>query len=238
MKKVYSFLLVVLLAFSFPFMVNAEEDTTCNYKSKSALQKSAYNVDANYMIRKDENNNYYFAISIYNITDDIYAIITNDINDEEIQVTNLMTENNNYTFTVNDTTTVINYVIHIRGIKYGCNDELRKINLTKPRYNDLSEIAVCKDDVMLDYNYCKTWVDKYFTETREEVIEKINRNYQKNIVEATTKCISCEKEQNNDKKIKKQQMMRIAVIVGLIIAILLDGAVIYLLIMRLKRYEE
>ena len=52
--------------------------------------------------------------------------------------------NNDYKFEVHDTATIINYVVHIRANKYGCNDEFRKINISKPRYNDLSEIAICK----------------------------------------------------------------------------------------------
>ena len=237
MKKLIGFLLVITSFFLINIEAFAEEDTTCNYKSKAALSKAAYNADANYTIKKDENGKYYFEISVYNITDEIYAVITNDINDSEILIYNNMTTNNNYKFEVHDTATIINYVVHIRANKYGCNDEFRKINISKPRYNDLSEIAICKNDVMLDYTYCKTWINRYFQETREDIIEKINNQFTKKKITTTTACITCKQNDEALEKVKKQQMVKLAIIIGLIIGILLDIGVIILLIIRLKRYE-
>lgn len=237
MKKLLGFLIIIASFFIISLNAYAEEDTKCNYKSKAELSKAAYNADANYAIRTDANGNYYFEILLYNITDEIYAVITNDINDEEIIVYNNMTTNNNYKFEVHDTATVINYVVHIRATKYGCNDEFRKINISKPRYNDISELAVCKNDVMLEYTYCKPWVNRYFSETREEVLERINNQFSKNKVTTTTVCITCEQNDTASAKVKKQQMMKLAIIIGLIVGILLDIGVIILLIMRLKRYE-
>lgn len=237
MKKILGFLIIISSFFIVSLNVYAEEDTKCNYKSKAELSKAAFNADANYSIRTDENGNYYFEISLYNITDQIYAVVTNNINDEEILVYNNITTNNNYKFEVHDTTTVINYVVHIRATKYGCSDEFRKINISKPRYNDISELAVCKNDNMLDYTYCKPWVNRYFTETREEVLEKVNNQFAKNKITTTTACITCEQKDEVALKIKKQKMIKIAIIVGLFIGIILDIGVITLLIIRLKRYD-
>lgn len=237
MKKILYFLVAVTSLFIVSINVYAEEDTKCNYKSKAELSKAAYNADANYTIKTDDTGKYYFEMTLYNITDQIYAVITNDINDEEILVYNNITNNNTYKFEIHDTATVINYVVHIRATKYGCNDEFRKINISKPRYNDISEIAVCKNDVMLDYTYCKPWVNRYFTETREEVLEKINNQFTKNKITTTTACISCEQSNLASSKVKKQQMIKLAVIIGLIIGIILDTCVIVLLIIRLKRYD-
>lgn len=236
MKKIIGFLLIIL-SFICVGNVQAEEDTTCNYASKAALMKAAGNVEANYTIKKDENNNNYFEISIYNVTDEVYVIISNNVTKEETQVLSTMTTNNVYTFKVSDTVTVMEYTIHVRSLKYGCNEELRKFTLIKPRYNDISELELCKRDSMIEYTYCKQWVDKYFTETREEIIEKINRHYNKNTTVITTKCINCEIKEENERKLKKENNIRIAIIIGLIIGILLDGTLIVYLIIRLKRYD-
>lgn len=237
MKVLFYNLIAITSFFIISFNVYALDDTTCNYKSKAELSKAAYNADANYSIRKDDNGNYYFEITIYNITDQIYAVITNDVTDEEILVYNNMTTNNNYKFEVHDITTVINYVVHIRATKYGCNDEFRKINISKPRYNDISEISICKNDVMLDYTYCKPWVNRYFTETREEVLERVNNQFNKNKITTTTVCVACKQNANAAKRVKKQQMIKLAIIIGLSVGIILDIGVIILLIIRLKRYE-
>ncbi len=237
MKKIICFLISISSFFLLSFHVMAEEDTTCSYSSQVSLSKAAYNVDANYTIKKDEQNNYYFEITIYNITDEIYAVVENDISRDTIEISASMTTNNNYTFRVYDIVTIINYTIRIRGFKYGCNNELRKINIVKPRYNDLSEISVCKNDLMLDYSYCQPWVTKYFKETREEVIERINNQFSKNNSQFTTKCITCEANEQTKKLLKRKQNIRIAVIIGLIIGIVIDTSVIVLLIIRLKRYD-
>lgn len=52
MKKLIGFLLVITSFFLINIEAFAEEDTTCNYKSKAALSKAAYNADANYTIKK------------------------------------------------------------------------------------------------------------------------------------------------------------------------------------------
>lgn len=236
MKKIIGFLLIIL-SFICVGNVYAEEDTTCSYASKASLQKAAGNVEANYTIKKDENNNYYFEVSIYNITDEIYVIISNNVTKEETQVLSSMTTNNVYTFNVNDTVTVVEYTIHIRSFKYGCNDELRKFTIIKPRYNDISELELCKRDGMIEYSYCQQWIDKYFSETREEIIERINRHYNKNTTTTTTKCINCEAKEEKNQKLKKENNMRLAIIIGLIIGILLDSTLIGYLIIRLKRYD-
>lgn len=236
MKKIIGFLFIIL-SFICVGKVYAEEDSSCSYASKAALQKAAGSVEANYTIKKDENNNYYFEFSIYNVTDEIYVIISNNVTKEETQVLSSMTTNNVYTFNVYDTVTVVEYTIHIRSFKYGCNDELRKFTTIKPRYNDISELELCKRDGMIEYSYCQQWIDKYFTETREDIIERIKRHYNKNIPTATTKCINCEAKEENAKKLKKENNMRIAIIAGLIIGIILDSALIVYLITRLKRYD-
>lgn len=236
MKKICYFLFIIL-AFICMGTVHAEEDTTCNYASKAALMKAAGNVSANYTIKKDNNNNYYFEFSIYNITDEIYVILTNNITKEETQILSSMTSNNVYKFNVYDTVTVMEYTIHVRSFKYGCNDELRKFTTIKPRYNDISELELCKRDGMIEYTYCQQWIDKYFTETREEIIDRINRHYNRNTSTTTTQCINCATKDENDIKIKKANNMRLAIIIGILIGIIIDCALIVYLIIRLRRYN-
>lgn len=237
MKRFYGFFVVIIIFTCFITNVYAEEDTTCNFSSKASLQKSAYSVEMSPTIKKDASGNYYFEISVYNVTDDIYVTVTNDINDENLIISNEITTNNSYSFTVYDIESIINYEFHVGALKYGCTDELRKISYVKPRYNRLSELDICKKDELADYNYCQTWVTKYFKETREEAIAKINEQYNKKTTTTTTKCISCVHMEETSKEVKKQMTMRVAVIIGLSVAIVLDIAIIVLLIIRLKRYD-
>ena len=70
-----------------------------------------------------------------------------------------------------------------------------------------------------------------------DIIEKINNQFTKKKITTTTACITCKQNDEALEKVKKQQMVKLAIIIGLIIGVLLDIGVIILLIIRLKRYE-
>lgn len=236
MRRIGSILLIIFTFLLLDCQVMAEEDKTCSNKSKVLLNKAAFNVEVNYTIKKD-NDKYYFEISLYNITDDIYAVISSDINSEERVVNHDMTTNNTYSFKTEDINTIINYTISIRTIRYGCSGEIRNMSLIKPRYNDLSELATCKTKEMADYSYCQKWVEKYYTNTREEIIEKINRQYEKKLPTTTTKCLTCENSEKVTETLKFENTRRKTIIIILSIGIFLDSILIAISIIRMRRYE-
>lgn len=217
--------------------VLAAEDTSCSYKSQVLLNKAAYNVEANYTINETKDGNKSFTISIHNITEDIYAVVSNNVNNDEFVVNSEMVKDSVYSFTVNDITTIITYNISIRSLRYGCAGEIRKMEVVKPRYNDVSELKLCKEKVLENYTYCQKWVNRYYTETREEIIEKINNQYNRNLSTSTTRCISCQSDEENKEIIKKKQNIRMIIIIGLVIGIVLDSITIAILIIRKKKYE-
>lgn len=217
--------------------VLAAEDTSCSYKSQVLLNKAAYNVEANYTINENSNGNKSFTISIHNITEDIYAVVSNNVNNDEFVVNSEMVKDSVYSFTVNDVTTIITYNISIRSLKYGCAGEIRKMEVVKPRYNDISELKICKEKVLENYTYCQKWVNRYYSDTREEIIEKINTQYNKSLSTTTTQCLSCKGDEQAKAAIKKKQNIRMMIIIGLIIGIILDSITIAILIIRKKKYE-
>lgn len=239
MKKFWVLVLTIFSTIILANNVSAEEDTTCNYNSKAYLNKLAYNVTANYQIRRDDSGKYYFEISIYNITEDIYIKMISTKNNvtEETQIIPQMTNNGIYTFKVDDIESIITYDLIVRTYKYGCTHDLRKLTLIKPKRNDISDLEICKNNELEGYTYCQEWITRYFTETREEVIKKIETHYKKKTTTTTTRCISCEIEDENSKTINKVNNMRLAIIIGLSVGILLDSAFIVYLFIRLKRYS-
>lgn len=238
MKKYFISVLTIFLSVIFVTNVNAEEDTTCNYNSKAYLNKLAYNVTANYSIRQDEVGKYYIQVNIYNITEDIYIYMTSTKNTkmEEMQILPQMTNNGTYNFRVDDIDNIITYELKVRTYKYGCTGDLRKITVVKPKRNDISDLAICKNSELKDYSYCKEWITSYFSETREEIIKKINNHYKKKTTTTTTKCISCEVESKSNEKITRTNNIRLAIIIGLSIGITVDSIFIAYLWFRLKRY--
>lgn len=235
MKKIKVFIFIMVSLFIFENNIYAEEDTSCTYKSQSILNKSAYNVEFNYNIRKDETGKTYFEISIYNINDDIYITVNNDNTNDKFTITSSMTTNRVYTFLDYDTLTITNYTFQIGALKYGCNKELRKYVMKKPKYNDISEIPICREESMLDYKYCKEWINSYFKETREEIIDIINKKYNKTTSVTTTICNVCKAKEDMDVKIQKSNRIKIAIIIGIIIGIIIDIAFIIRLLIIIKQ---
>ena len=97
--------------------------------------------------------NFTFEISIYNITKDLYVVVSDDITERRFTVTNDMTTDGVYTFTNTDFGTVYTYTIIIYSANDGCyGEKIRTVNLVKPRYNAYSEYTYCQNSSNL---YCQ-----------------------------------------------------------------------------------
>lgn len=237
MKKKIALCLVIVVLSIFCVKVYAEEDTKCNYSSKSKLNKSASTVKATYDIRKDEAGKQYFEFFIYNISEDIYVNVSNDVTNEVYDITYAQTDHGTYNFKVNDIVTIIKYKFAIRGLKYGCSGDIKKLTVIKPRYNDISELPICSEDSVVETMYCQPWVTRYFPYDREGVIDRLNKIVEKNKKEKTTKCVACEAYEKEMKRINRLNRIRYAIILGTIVGIAADLCVIAYLIFRMKRYE-
>lgn len=236
MKKCFYLLLTIIITSFISFSVKAEE-TKCTYSNKNKIRKEASNVKATYDIKKNEDGTYYFNFYIYNVNENIYVSITNNVTNETYDVFYGETDHGTYSFIDNDLVTIKKYTMAIKGMGYGCTGELRKINITKPRYNDISELRICQMEEVDDTLFCEPWVTKYFTNTREEIIDKINRQIEQRRKMVTTKCVTCEEYDKVQKDLKRKNQIRKALIIGSIIGIIVDLGVIYYLVMSLKRNE-
>lgn len=170
------FLLSIFVLLSIIFLPDAKA-LSCSNKDANDLVAYASYVKAKYdiidnskkktaKIDKETKNfiipNFTFNITVYNVTDNIYLEITNDINDEVITVYNKDTKNNTYTFSNYDFGQIYKYTINILSNNPSCSGEsLRKINLTKPKYNAYSEFDECKDSKVV---YCQK-----FTSTNKKI---------------------------------------------------------------------
>lgn len=215
------------------------EDTTCSYASKAYLNKVAGSVEATTDFKYAEDGSVTFAINIYNITEDIYVVVSTKGTEgkvgEEYTILPTMTENNKYTFDVADIQNIITYSVTVRTNKFGCIHDIRKFTFVKPKRNKFHDMEECKYNEVLDYYYCQEWVTSDFALSEQDIIEKINRERQKKRQEKITKCINCkeeEKEENRFQKIKKY------IIIGLSIGIVMDLIVIVVMIRNIRRAEE
>lgn len=118
---------------------------------------------------------YEFNISIYNITDKIYAVVSNNLDDDAIIVHFSNTENGIYTFVDKDYGKIRKYEINIYSADESCIDKkLKTIKLIKPMYNAYSEYTYCKGSSNF---YCQKFTKNELNlKGNEDFLSKIKVN--------------------------------------------------------------
>ncbi len=119
---------------------------------------------------------YGIKLTIRNITKDIYVIVKNkDTNETKTYFYN---ENNkgNVEQINNDANNTYDYEVSVYANINNCQAELLKtINITTPKFNDVSEYSMCDD--FKTYTYCQQFIVSDLTV--DEIIEKVD-GYSKN----------------------------------------------------------
>lgn len=245
MKKCFNYVLLFVLSFFvFSSGVLAAEldynDTTCNYTSKAYINKLAFNVTASYDINTVENEDgtesYSFNINIYNITNDIYINIKDESNPKDAGTIVLPSETSNgtFSFTTDNIKSIVKYKFEVRTNKFGCTSTIRSFVLVKPKWNHISNTVICRYPEMSDYHYCQKWITQEFSLSDEVIYDKIFEHYD-SLNTTTTKCITCEVEENMDTRIQESNKIKMYILIGLVIGCVLDIAFIIYTIIRLKR---
>lgn len=225
MIKKISFFLVAVFTLFISINVNAE----CTTQDLEALDIYAANVKASYdlidnsvkkSITEDGETkefiipNFAFNISIYNIVNDVYVKISNDVDDSVITVKNSDTSNNVYSFANNDFTNTYVYTIEVYSNNPACGDKkLKTINLNKPRYNVYSETDYCQNSAA---QICHKFVSTNEI-TYEDFLERISENNEK----------KSEPKQSKIKTFLSENNKRIA-----IIAVLITFVVVLIIIVK------
>lgn len=239
MKK--HLLLIILLTIFFSTTIGEvfaiDEDKTCNYNSKAYLNKLAGKVEAAVNFKYEEDGSVSFDISLYNIRDEVYVVIEDSMTKESFNVFPSTSTNGTYTFNVKDTSSIIKYTITVRTLSFGCNHDIRKFYVTKPKKNVIHDLEVCKKEEVADYFYCQEWITDDFSLSYSAIEDKINKKLKEAQKTTTTRCISCEinKEQTAE-KVKKDKIKRY-IIMALIIAIIIDFIFIMWTLIRIRRYS-
>lgn len=166
----------VFTFFLFTFSCSAARK--CDIEEQSKLNSEAVNIKANYEIRvrrfkvdnppdellgTPEADDYYaetdyFQINILNLTENMYAKVTNDYDDTELIYNYSDTKNGNVAIEWNYVMELTKFKIEIYSSDAtGCEDSLlRTLYVSLPRYNDYSTYAVCEK--VPDYYLCQRYV--------------------------------------------------------------------------------
>ncbi len=237
--KIIKFFIVVLFIICVPIV---RADNTCNYSTRAELSKLAKNVTAAYEIKQRDDGSYYVEISIFNIVDGIfveyhYADSTKRISSKAsdgVSVFPVEVENGVYTFQDNDINIVRKYTFNVKATDPNCTNNLRRFSLVKPKYNSMSELSICRYMDVQDNMYCQEWITQDFSLTKEEVEDRIQKQRESFKITATTECVNCINNQENDLWYQRILKIKMYVIIGLSIGIIIDIVAIIFMIKKIK----
>ncbi len=225
------FLLFLLIAIVTLENVYAD---TCASSRKRELSNAAKYVKVNYEVKDlslekelEANGekstykvpNYYFEISLYNMTEDMYATIYRTKDEHSFSAYHNETTDNVYTFYDYDTTEIDNYTITLRPSNDCQGLTLRTIHFTKPKYNAYSEFTFCQNSSNF---YCQKFVKKDLNiNNTQDFLNKIQVNNEKN------KPVE-ERDPNEDIKelIEKNWQLYLCIFLGIIIVVLIVVVII------------
>lgn len=193
-----------LFMLSFMMLTANPKAATCGYEEQAKLNNEAANVKANYEIKERilepgeydipdgiEDGDYvaktdYIQVNILNLTENMYAEATNDVNRDVKKFNYSDTQNGNISFNWSELDTMATYTIKIYASdKTSCErSPLKTLYVSLPRYNDYSTYEICKQ--VPDYYLCQRYVtydsvgyDTFFTRVQEQ-IDKKNKEEEEN----------------------------------------------------------
>lgn len=237
MKNVLEFFILSIISLFIVIPVNAEE---CDYGVKANLNKKAFNVQADYEFQTAGDGSTYFDIIIYNIVEEIYVNYQSELEGKNSMGTNVSLNdatNGTYRFSIPIPTKSYEYTFTIRTTIDGCSGDLRKFTLTIPIRNKYHDSDNCKREGMEDYYYCKEWITQEFSMTDRDIETKIENKYESLKKNRATKCVGCEETARNNAKIKKFNKLKKQILIGLVIGIIIDGMIMILQIINIRRSE-
>ena len=184
----------------------------CSYEERAELNNQIGNIEASYeviqvesegasppdyILGTEEEENYVsytdaLQINILNLTEDLYAIVTNDYDESQVRYNYADTNNGNITILWQNIDELATFTIEIySSSNTNCADTLlRTIRLSLPRYNEYSNYGMC--DNLPDYYLCQRYVFfepvtfSYFSQSVLAQLEEIQNEEEEGTGEADT----------------------------------------------------
>ncbi len=198
--RLYKYILSFILFFSIVPTINAINASSCDKKELKNLTKIANYIKVNYEVDDNSENKvlsdgknsteykipkFNFKISIYNVAPELKVIVKNNINKVTLNITNDMTTDGLYTFSNDDFGRIYNYTFEVYG--KDCNNKIRTLKLTKPRYNAYSEFTFCQNSSIF---YCQKFVgSETGLKSAEDFLKKIEANNKKPVIEGAVETV-------------------------------------------------
>lgn len=235
MKKILAILIAIFL-----FNMEVSAASLCSYKEQTEINQKAANVKVTYEVVTDivhfedmDTTMDVFDISIFNITEDLYVIVKNNINDEEKVFTYNDTVDGVAKFRWTYADSVTNFTIQVYTTnKTSCPDEkFKTFYLTTPRYNEYYDVEVCQE--LSDFYLCQKFVT--FSEIDEEKFFTQLDNYRNEDPNDKDKDIQDKDEKITDKIFNFLDENKWFIIGGLVIII---GGTLIIYKVKTKKQRE
>ena len=201
---------------------------TFDYKTEWVFDRQEYDMSAATADTKEltdlpliDVDTMAFDITLSNITDKLKVVITNDFDDEVVNINYSDTTNGTYVYQTKNTNDIIRYTVSI--YSSSCNNLYREFEVLMPKYNYYSDYDRCK--YVTSY-YCQKLVtsDFSFTDFSINTNDEYEKNYQKAVEE------EAKKENNSIRNILSNNY-----IMFIVIAVILIILIIVFITLRFKR---
>ena len=229
MKK-YLGCIIFTIIVSFIFCQNVYAE--CSYQERKELLNATKNVEINInsAIKEIEheiinpNNDElettkvkvnYFQLQLTGITDEFFAIITNNYNDEEEVVNSLVSKDGIYTKNIDNVSDIYTYTITFYSENDNCYAEkITNKKVKKPKENPIYFYSICSNEEVMDNKYCSKFIDSEFNKSEEEIIKYLNSLIDKEEEKVT------EEKVNITKTLKKYWYIPV-IVFGFVIIVLI-----------------
>lgn len=186
--------IVVAFCISVMCLSSVKAAKTCSNSEQAEINSMLSNIKATYAEREEDAdpNTYgfpdsvedpdsyeknmkipYFEVSITNLSDKFYVVVTNDVNSDRNTYYGANSKDGITTFDWKNLDSVTNFTIKVyTSENTGCpNEEQKTIRLRTPRYNDFSNYNLCIN--IPEYELCQ----KYVTFKEMEADEFVEKAY-------------------------------------------------------------
>ena len=165
MKILKRIVFIVFMTMIFLNKVNA----TCTYEEKQELSEESKTINAYF--EADVSNNI-FKFNLVNLSENLYVVLSNDINDTKYTIYGLDLKDGNYSYDEPEINKSGTYTLNIYSNKGECvGENISSRRIKKGVINKFAKQDVCKG--LEEYYYCNSVLNTEINISDDEVYKKI-----------------------------------------------------------------
>lgn len=190
-KKLIIFIICLTVVLFADCNVLAEDitdgvDNVCTSEDMARFNELASDIKVTYeaneeVVKNGEDEEFWYTryvldLIVYNLSDDMFGIIEATDSHESLYLSkDRKNKDGNIVIRISDTNSVQNLTIVVYADGLGCDNKLRTITVTLPRYNYYSNYAICDD--IPEYYLCQKYIT--FTINGETFSDEVTKYKEK-----------------------------------------------------------